>query len=67
MAAAAKEFYVIVDETKMVNHLGAFKLPIEVVPFGWEVTASKIEKFGCEPVLRKKMGKYLFPIMEITY
>ncbi|MFD1167892.1 ribose 5-phosphate isomerase A [Oceanobacillus caeni] len=56
VAAAAKEFYVIVDDTKMVNHLGAFKLPIEVVPFGWQVTASKIKKIGCEPVLREKDG-----------
>ncbi|MFB4475814.1 ribose 5-phosphate isomerase A, partial [Oceanobacillus caeni] len=57
VAAAAKEFYVIVDGSKIVNHLGAFKLPIEVVPFGWEVTASKIAKFGCEPVLREKDGE----------
>ncbi|WP_138418092.1 ribose-5-phosphate isomerase RpiA [Aquibacillus sediminis] len=53
VAAAAKEFIVIVDESKMVSHLGAFSLPIEVVPFGWEVTATKIAKFGCEPIRRQ--------------
>lgn len=50
---AAKEFLVIVDESKMVPYLGEFSLPIEVVPFGWEVTAAKIERFGCEPIRRK--------------
>jgi len=53
VANAAKEFLVIVDESKMVNHLGQFPLPIEIVPFGWEVTASKVSAFGCNPVLRK--------------
>lgn len=57
VAAAAKEFYVIVDESKIVDHLGAFALPVEVVPFGHEVTATKIEKFGCTPVLRKVDGE----------
>lgn len=57
VADAAEEFIVIVDESKMVNHLGKFSLPVEVVPFGWEVTKAKITKLGCKPVLRKADGE----------
>jgi|SRR5690625_1175225 len=41
----------------MVECLGKFQLPVEVVPFGWEVTANKISQFGCAPVLRKTNGE----------
>lgn len=57
VADAAKEFYVIVDDSKMVDDLGAFPLPIETVPFGWETTAAKVAKFEGHPVLRKKDGE----------
>ncbi len=56
VAGASKEFYVIVNDSKVVDHLGAFSLPVEVVPFGWKVTAAKVSKLGCEPVLRRKDG-----------
>lgn len=56
VADAAKEFYVIVDDTKTVDHLGAFPLPVEVVPFGWEVTVAKVAEFGCDPALRSEDG-----------
>lgn len=48
VADAAKELLIIVDGSKIVQYLGAFPLPVEVVPFGWEVTAAKVEKLGCE-------------------
>jgi len=57
VAASAKEFYVIVDDSKIVYHLGAFALPVEVVPFGYEVTKSKIAELGVKPVLREKDGE----------
>lgn len=36
VAAAADQLIIIVDASKRVSKLGAFPLPIEVVPFGWE-------------------------------
>ncbi|MEK4803010.1 MULTISPECIES: ribose 5-phosphate isomerase A [Oceanobacillus] len=57
VATSAKEFYVIVDDSKIVDHLGAFALPVEIVPFSYEVTKSKIAKLGVEPVLREKDGE----------
>lgn len=57
VADAAKEFYVIVDDSKSVEDLGTFPLPVEVIPFGWEATATKVAKLGCDPILRKKDGE----------
>ncbi len=54
VASSARRFLVIVDQTKRVRHLGQFPLPVEVVPFGWELTQSRIEKKGCRAKLRMK-------------
>lgn len=53
----ATKFIVIVDDSKIVDQLGKFPLPVEVVQFGWETTANKIAQLGCEPKLRIKEGK----------
>ncbi len=42
IAGAARHFVVIADESKMVETLGAFPLPVEVTPFGYPLTAAKI-------------------------
>ncbi|RIL50303.1 ribose-5-phosphate isomerase RpiA [Mammaliicoccus fleurettii] len=52
VANATDQFIVIIDESKYVQTLGKFKLPVEVVPFGWEVTAREIEVLGCNATLR---------------
>ena len=43
VAAASDEMIVVVDEAKVVNTLGRFSLPVEVVPFGLAHTVRKIE------------------------
>lgn len=48
----ARKLIIVVDESKMVNELGRFPLPVEIIPFGWEVTAKRIAKLGCVPKLR---------------
>lgn len=53
VANAAKKFIVIVDESKVVKILGNFKLPIEIIPFGWKITAQSIESLGCKAIVRK--------------
>jgi ribose 5-phosphate isomerase A len=59
VAAAAKQFIVMVDETKLVPALGgSFPLPIEVAPFGWGSTAVLIEAAsGGKAVLRQRNGQ----------
>lgn len=42
IANASDHMIVIADEAKLVDTLGAFSLPVEVVPFGFTITAKKI-------------------------
>ena len=44
VATASDKMVVITDPTKHVKTLGAFPLPVEVIPFGWQTTQSLIEK-----------------------
>jgi ribose 5-phosphate isomerase A len=53
VATASDRFVVIVDESKLVAHLGErFPVPIEVVQFGWLATKHRLQDLGLEPVLR---------------
>lgn len=42
----------IVDESKMVHHLGKFPLPLEVIPFGSTHVLEKLDKMGLHPTFR---------------
>ncbi len=53
VARAAKRFVVIADSTKLVPTLGAFPLPVEVIPFASRVVADEIRRLGGEPFLRR--------------
>ncbi|MFW5687162.1 MAG: ribose-5-phosphate isomerase RpiA [Halanaerobium sp.] len=57
VASATEKLIIVVDETKMVEHLGAFPLPVEVTPFSWQYTQRMIEKFSCSSGLRKEDGE----------
>ena len=60
VAAASKKMLVLADESKLVSVLGAFPLPVEVIPYGSRQVARRInEKYGIEPRLRLKEGKPL--------
>jgi len=52
VAAASDAFICIVDETKQVEHLGAFPLPIEVIPMAGALVANAARALGGEPKLR---------------
>jgi ribose 5-phosphate isomerase A len=53
VASASRRMVVIVDETKIVDKLGAMmNVPVEVVPFGWQATQKKLEKLGARTRLR---------------
>jgi ribose 5-phosphate isomerase A len=44
VASASERLVIVVDETKVVSRLGARSLvPVEVVPFGWEATARRLQ------------------------
>ncbi len=52
VAHASNGLVVVVDESKMVRYLGEGPLPVEIDPFGWEVTLEALASLGCDPELR---------------
>lgn len=52
-AAAARRFVCIVDESKLVGRLGAYPLPIEVIPMARTLVARALEARGVRPVWRR--------------
>ncbi|GAB5376078.1 MAG: ribose-5-phosphate isomerase RpiA [Acuticoccus sp.] len=57
VAHMAARFVVIAESSKRVAELGAFALPVEVVPFGWQATSASVaEALGVAPVLRRSEG-----------
>jgi ribose 5-phosphate isomerase A len=53
VASNSTRMIVIADEGKVVNTLGKFPLPVEIVPFAWEWTVAELAKLGCQPELRR--------------
>jgi len=53
VAAASDAFICIVDESKKVDHLGAFPLPIEVIPMAGALVANIARDMGGKPELRE--------------
>ncbi|TMO60086.1 ribose-5-phosphate isomerase RpiA [Pseudoalteromonas aurantia] len=52
VAAVAHKFICIVDDTKHVETLGAFALPVEVIPMARSYVARELLKLGGDPVYR---------------
>ncbi|MFA5626563.1 MAG: ribose-5-phosphate isomerase RpiA [Thiohalomonadaceae bacterium] len=52
VAAASKKFVCIIDETKVVDVLGKFPLPLEVIPMARSYVARELVKLGGDPVYR---------------
>ena len=53
VAAASKKFVCIADESKLVDVMGKFPLPVEVIPMARSYVAREIAKLGGQPVLRE--------------
>ncbi len=53
VASCAKQFVCIADESKWVSTLGAFPLPVEVIPMARESVKRKIESLGGSPIYRE--------------
>jgi len=53
VAAAAKRFLVVADSSKMVERLGGFPLPVEVIQLGWKNVQRRLVEFGDHAKLRK--------------
>ncbi len=55
VAAASRKFVCIADDSKLVELLGVFPLPVEVIPMARELVCSALRSLGAEPHLREDM------------
>ncbi|RUR35806.1 ribose-5-phosphate isomerase RpiA [Vreelandella populi] len=53
VAACAERFICIADGSKLVNTLGDFPLPVEVIPMARSYVARELVKLGADPVYRQ--------------
>ena len=53
VAACAREFVCIADQSKYVETLGSFPLPVEVIPMARSFVARELVKLGADPVYRE--------------
>ena len=53
VAGASNQFICIADDTKLVDVLGEFPLPVEVIPMARSFVAREIVKMGGQPILRE--------------
>ncbi|MGE0370895.1 MAG: ribose-5-phosphate isomerase RpiA [Gammaproteobacteria bacterium] len=54
VAAASRKFICVADDSKLVDVLGKFPLPIEVIPMARSYVARELVKLGGRPLLREK-------------
>jgi ribose 5-phosphate isomerase A len=57
VASVADKFICIADESKLVEVMGKFPLPVEVIPMAANSLARSLKDLGAMPVLRMKDGK----------
>lgn len=68
VAAAADQFVCIVDASKLVDTLGAYPLPVEVIPMARSLVARGIVQLGGQPIWRQDVvtdnGNWILDIHE---
>ena len=52
VASASRQFVVVADETKVVETLGRFPLPVEVIPLALPLVLRRLTELALQPVLR---------------
>lgn len=58
LAKAASKFIAVADESKLVSHIGQnFLIPIEVIPFAWQLAKKSLEANGAQGDLRPNAAK----------
>jgi ribose 5-phosphate isomerase A len=70
VAAVARRFICIVDETKIVPTLGRFPLPVEVIPMARAYVARQLARRGGRPVWRDKVvtdnGNHILDVHDLV-
>lgn len=58
LAKAAGQFFVLIDQSKLVSRIGEkYPIPVEVPAFSWQLVKHSLEQAGGQVVLRKKDGQ----------
>lgn len=57
LAFNSTQFLVIVDSSKLVENLGRFHLPVEIIPFAMELSLRQLQKLGCTTAMRQDNDK----------
>ncbi len=69
VAAASKKFVCIADDSKLVSVLGAFALPVEVIPMAKSYVARQLVKLGGNPIYREGVvtdnGNYIIDVHDL--
>ena len=70
VAAASRKFVCIVDDSKLVDRLGAFPLPVEVIPMARSYVARELVKLGGSPEYRDNFvtdnGNQILDVRNLT-
>ena len=70
VAAASRRFVCIVYEQKLVEHLGRFPLPVEVIPMARNHVARELTRLGGEPVWREGLvtdnGNHILDVRRLS-
>ncbi len=73
LARSSKQFIVLVDQSKMVDRIGEkFAIPIEVMPFAWQLVKQQLEAIGGQGALRQNgnglaVSSYGSLILDMTF
>lgn len=69
VAAASEKFICIADDSKLVDTLGAFPLPVEVIPMSKSYVARQLVKLGGNPIFREGVvtdnGNYILDVHDL--
>jgi ribose 5-phosphate isomerase A len=70
LAAAARRFVCIVDESKLVGMLGSFPLPVEVLPMAQAYVARQFVKLRAQPIWRENFvtdnGNHILDVHDLA-
>lgn len=70
VAAASEKFICIADDSKLVDTLGKFPLPLEVIPMAQSYIGRELVKLGGKPILRDKVitdnGNIIIDVHNLT-
>ena len=70
VASASAKFLCIVDDSKIVDHLGKFPLPIEIIPMARTLITRELASMGARPVWRQGCitdnGNHILDVHDLT-